>query len=199
MNYTRGQIAGQIFIFIAGMIIIGMIVLLGVRIFSNTNKTSENYVSIDFQKQVNSDAHSLVGSYGSSVTKKYSLPTGFNEICFVNQDLVKTADISSYPIIQDSVSSGSDNNVFLIGPKGFGAFYSPDLNLVDSPYFSCVSVTNGLDSVTFISFGDSVSIKATAYKKYCQNAQDANLCNGLDITFGPGYLAECQSKYNLCI
>ena len=32
----------------------------------------------------------------------------------------------------------------------------------------------------------------------CQNAQDADLCEGLDIVYGSGYQAACCSSYGLC-
>jgi len=32
----------------------------------------------------------------------------------------------------------------------------------------------------------------------CQNAQNDNLCNGLDITYGEGYRTLCCSEHNLC-
>jgi hypothetical protein len=32
----------------------------------------------------------------------------------------------------------------------------------------------------------------------CQNAQDAGLCNGLDIVYGAGYKANCFTSYGLC-
>ena len=32
----------------------------------------------------------------------------------------------------------------------------------------------------------------------CQNAQNNNLCNGLDLTYGEGYQTICCSEHNLC-
>jgi len=208
MINNRGQIAGQMFVYISGIIIIGMIIFFGLRIFNNASKISEKYVSNEFQNKIKSDVNSLIDASGSYNTNKYILPKGFDEICFINPSSfekysTKIGDLPNYPMIQDSISSGSNNNVFLFSSKSFGAFYINNLELIDPPYFACSSAIRGVVSVKFISFGDMVSIKASAYKKYCENAANADingndLCAGLDIAFGAGYREDCQTKYGLC-
>ncbi len=37
-----------------------------------------------------------------------------------------------------------------------------------------------------------------ASQEICQNAENNNLCSGLDLAFGDGYRAECCSNFGLC-
>ena len=43
-----------------------------------------------------------------------------------------------------------------------------------------------------------VQAPGAADEGICQNAQDAELCFGLDIVFGSGYQSACCSSYTLC-
>jgi hypothetical protein len=42
------------------------------------------------------------------------------------------------------------------------------------------------------------SVSATSEITICQNAQNDNLCDGLDITYGEGYRTLCCLEHNLC-
>jgi hypothetical protein len=46
--------------------------------------------------------------------------------------------------------------------------------------------------------GGGTSVPATSDQTICQNAQNNNLCDGLDITYGEGYRTLCCSEHNLC-
>ena len=201
MFHKRGQVAGQIFVYIAGIIIISMIIFFGLRIFSNVNKTMEKYVSTEFQNKIKSDVNSLVGSSGSYSTNKYTLPNGFNEICFVDINNAKLSDVKNYPIILDSVKSGSTNNVFLFGPKNFGAFYVDNLGNFENPYITCSEAISSVSEIKLFSLGDVVFVNAGAYKKFCEVASKLTLsdgssgCTGLDIAYYVGYKQDCCDKY----
>lgn len=48
--------------------------------------------------------------------------------------------------------------------------------------------------------GSAVGGGGTEYTNQviCQNAQNDNLCNGLDVTYGEGYRTLCCSEHSLC-
>jgi len=194
----RAQISGQIFIYIIGVVVVALVVFFGYKLINGTNKTVEKYVSNEFQQSLSSDVESLVGNPGSTYTKKYALPYGFDEICFVDTAKVSLNDLGDYPVIKNSVEAGVENNIFLYGKNSFGTFAVQNLGLSDYPYFYCILSKNGVVEVNMISSGDVTIIKIGPYKTYCQNAQDQGLCDGLDITFGADYKMGCCSNYNLC-
>jgi hypothetical protein len=198
MNYNRGQVAGQIFVYIAGIIIVAMIIFFGLRIFSNTSIVSEKYVSAEFQNKIKIDINSLIGSSGSSTSRKYILPTGFTQICFVDSSNVLPSDVSFIPFIKNSVDSNSINNVFLIGPKSVGSFYVDNLEFPLYPHFYCINSNNGVVDVDYYSLGSAIIITNSVYLDYCKAAQTNGMCDSLNIIFtDPNYKKNCCS-YGLC-
>jgi len=46
--------------------------------------------------------------------------------------------------------------------------------------------------------GGAAGTEYVSDKTICQNAQNNDLCNGLDLTYGQGYRTTCCSEHNLC-
>ncbi|MGV8141764.1 MAG: hypothetical protein ACP5NW_04970 [Candidatus Woesearchaeota archaeon] len=198
MSMMRGQIAGQIFLYILGVIVIGSVILFGFRLGGGMKEISEKYVSMEFRQSLNHDVDSLLNNYGSTYTAKYSLQDDFDKICFVDVARVSLTNLNEYPIIRNSVEEGVENNIFLYGEKSFGAFAIKNLGVSDYPYIYCTNSEKGLIEIKMISMGDFIAIKSGPYEDYCRNAQERDLCSGLDILFDTGYRIGCCNKYNLC-
>lgn len=199
MFMKRAQISGQVFLYIFGVIIIGLVIFLGYRFISGTGKASEKYVSSEFQKSLINDINSLTGSPGSTYTKKYTLPAGFDEICFVDTEVVSVGDLGNYPIIQNSVDTGVENNVFLSGKQYFGAFNVKNMQVSNYPFFYCAKSRKGIVEINMLGSGDATIMLIEPYETYCRNAENLDLCNELDFTFETtGYKAGCCSLYTLC-
>ncbi|MFA5796755.1 MAG: hypothetical protein WC916_01805 [Candidatus Woesearchaeota archaeon] len=199
----RGQISGQIFLYIAAVIVIGIIILFGVRMFANVGKMNKEFVSMDFQNSMTGDIKSLIGAYGSTAIKTYTLPSDFTEICFVDTTTVKTSpssidNLGAYPVIKSSVESGAPDNIFLFGKKSFGSFTISNMQIAAFPGFYCVQPTGRTVEIEMQSLGNSIIIKTGPSKLYCKNAEEKKLCNGLDIAFGTGYKSQCITNYKYC-
>ena len=198
IKQKRGQISSQIFVYILALIIVAMILLFGYKAISNMQKRSEKVVLIQFKTQLKNDVKQLSNDYGSVRIEKYKLPSGFDEICFVDLKNVNPSDIVNHPIIKDSVESGVKENIFLLGKNNFDTLYVKDLELSSYPYLSCISSKIGSVELRIEGKGNAVVIKTPPYQKYCQNAKNGGLCNGLDIVFGSEYKSECCKEYGLC-
>lgn len=194
----KGQVTGQIFLYIAAVIVIGLIILFGYRMISSAGKISREAVSSDFQNSLTIDVNSLLGAYGSSTMKSYELPSDYSEICFVDVATITPTHLEGYPVIKSSVESGAPDNVFLFGRKKFGSFTITNIRIENFPGFYCVQPTGRIVELNLYSFGDTVTLKTGPSQKYCENAQDKDLCCGLDIVFGEGYKSQCVTHYNLC-
>ena len=182
-------------VYLLALVIVGIILLVGFNLISSLNKRGEQISTIVFEKSLNGDIKELSSSFefGSQVKKTYDLPAGFNEVCFIDIENVDPENIDK-DLIKNSVNSEVKNNVFLFG-KDIKAFYIEGLSLVD-PFYSCTTASSV--SLTIEGKGDSALIYTPAYKAYCQNAQDGDLCNGLDIAFYTGYKTSCCSEHKLC-
>jgi hypothetical protein len=198
VKQKRGQIPSQIFVYILALIIVAMILLFGYKAISNMQKRGEQVVLIQFKTQLKNDVERLSSDYGSVRIGKYKLPSGFDEICFVDLKNVNPSDIMNHPIIKDSVESGVKENIFLLGKSNFDSIYVEDLELSSYPYFSCISSKIGSVELRIEGKGNAAVIKTPPSQKYCQNAQDGGLCDGLDIVFGSGYKSDCCKEYGLC-
>ena len=154
-------------------------------------------VFIQFKNKLERDLNSV--NYRDRIFKEYTLPEGFNELCFIDLQNVKSEDIINHGIIQDSVESKVKKNIFIIGDDNFESIYVESLAVSGYPFYSCTQADKGNIEIEIIGQGNQKpSIKIPAYEKYCENAEDGGLCNGLDVIFYVGYQAECCSKYDQC-
>ena len=142
------QISSQTLIYILVLIVIAMVFLFGYQSIKTRNKKQNQVILIQFQNQLKNDVVSLSGDFGSIKIKEYKLPSGYEEICFVDLKNLKSLEddtdftlenvIINHPIILDTVKSNTQKNVFLFGPEGFKTFYVNELQIADVPYYSCI-------------------------------------------------------------
>lgn len=192
----KSQIASQPILYILFIIIFAFVLLLGYQFVKDIGKKEERTTLIFLKTQLASDINSV--DYGDIKIEKYNVPTSIDEICFVDLNKVNPSDIMNHPMIKDSVESGVKENIFLKGKKYFETIYVEDLVLSNYPYFSCIQSKIGSVKLRIEGKGNIAVIKTPSSQKYCQNAQDGGLCDGLDIVFGPGYKSECCKEYGLC-
>jgi len=194
----RGQIPSQVLFYIVALLVISMILLFGYKAIKGMREKEEQIILIQFKTELSNDIKSLSSDYGTIRVKEYELPSEFDEICFVDLGQVDSSEIINHPRIKDSVESGAKQNLFLLKEDNFEAFYIENLELSNYPYFSCIQSKTGDVKLKIEGKGNAAVVKTPPSQKYCQNAQDGGLCNGLDIVFYPGYKAECCKEYGLC-
>ena len=190
----RGQSSSQVFIYIIAVLVIGLIVLFGYQSVSSAREKGEQALLLQFEAKLKEDIDSY-SSYGSLGIKEYQFPSGFDEICFVDLNNFDPETFDGYRVIEDSVRSKAEQNVFLLGDK-VETFYIENLQLYYDPYYSCVE--GGEKIKLKIEGQGDVAILYLPYKKHCQNAHDNSECESFLDWLNPGYSAACCEEYNLC-
>ncbi|MBW2989102.1 hypothetical protein KY358_02155 [Candidatus Woesearchaeota archaeon] len=185
------------FVYLISLFVLAMVLLFGYKAMGSAQRKKDQALLIRFKSQLTSDIRALKGDYGSLRTKFYDLPSGFDELCFVDLQDVDTSYILEKPLIKDSVTSGINENIFLIGKGRIENIFVEGLALTNFPYFVCLRPNSGRIKLKIEGSGDKASIKITSIT-HCKNAEDSGLCSGLDVVFGEGYENDCCEEHGLC-
>ena len=146
----RGQLSGNVFIYIFAIIVIGLILILG---YNYISKTKENIVKTDLiilKNKLTSDIGAMSSDFGSSKKVSYSLPQQ-TELCLIDlnkkDEILSTTKINSYPLIKDSIGSNVKKNAFVVSDSIFETYYIGNIEIND-PYFKCLKPVAG--KVSFV-------------------------------------------------
>jgi hypothetical protein len=167
-NYKKGQIAGQIFIYMTAVIVIGGIALIGYSAIKNITTKACNAGEITFKTDIEwlIEKHT---SHGSSEKETLRAPCGYDEICFVDASKIGVAlsdgGISDCEnnIIKDSVVEGVEQNIFVISNgKTHSIGYSQliSLSATDNTGCLCIQKRNNNFYILFNGQGSSSEIHA---------------------------------------
>ena len=112
----RGQIIGQVFIYILSTVIVAAILMYGYTAVSEFRERSQNVAKVKLQSDITNAVSRLSSDYGSVQRKELYLGE-YLKMCFV--DTYETpADLdfpsSTNKLILDNVQSKTGNNVFLL-------------------------------------------------------------------------------------
>ena len=205
----RGQ--SRILVYVIITVVAVFILYLGYSIINSVVQEGDQVVLIQFKTKLGADTEAFSSDIGSVEINKYKLPSNYDEICFVDLEDIDPSFLSDYPLIRDSVESGVEKNIFLIGAKGQESFYVEDFQLY-FPNFFCLDAKGKIVELKMTNRFGSIIIKAPVSRDYCQNAEDTvlepptatnpavTLCAFLDydFAFGPGYKDECCNRFALC-
>ncbi|MGV8172156.1 MAG: hypothetical protein ACP5OA_05700 [Candidatus Woesearchaeota archaeon] len=163
----KGQIAGQVFIYIMALIVIGVIIIIGYKAigtFSSKTCTAER---INF----NSNIINLIekyNSYGSVNIKSVKAPCDYDTICFVDSRRINfdnnNADFNflcpENPIIKNSATTGARQNIFAVSnDRTISIGYSDLITLADATVLcTCINQTGGNFKIKFSGKGSSTEI-----------------------------------------
>jgi len=158
----RGQIAGQIFIYIMVVIVIGIIALIGYNAIKNITQKSCQVEQLGFKTDLESDI-AKYNSYGSVNKKILPAPCDYDEVCFVaaNATTGKIA-CDAHNIIAQSYDQKANQNIFVVSknsviPMG----YSNLITVNDPTKCTCIPQKNGNFYVTFIGQGSRTNVTAS--------------------------------------
>ena len=129
----RAQLASQLFVYILGIITVGLLLLLGFRAIDNLQK---NQCAVQETKFVSALATAIERNkdWGVNRVETFSLPCDATAVCFVTRDLVDAVpgvnglpddrvttafDRITQPTIHNSLGTGDDTNVFLQVDNGY--------------------------------------------------------------------------------
>lgn len=165
---NRGQIAGQIFIYMLAVIVIGGIALVGYKAID----TITTKVCQAEKATFNNDIESLIEgaiSYGSVNKKSIKAPCGeYDTICFVatseilNGPETRALNCPESRIIEDSVDNGIEQNIFVLSNKRTIPIAYSDIISLNSTYESkclCIKQRSGKFNIVFSGKGSSVELR----------------------------------------
>jgi hypothetical protein len=122
----RAQIQSQIFFYILGAMVMGLLLLIGVR---SIGVLTDNQCSVE-ETQFATDIKSAIEKnkqWGINKVQNFALPCDYSQVCFVSRKTVDEVSApgsarfpeGKYPTIIDSVESDSPVNVFVEKDGGF--------------------------------------------------------------------------------
>ncbi len=110
----KGQIIGQVFIYILSVVIISAILIYGYTAVSEFRERSQNVAKVKLQNDITNAISRLSSDYGSVQRKELYLGE-YLEMCFVdNYESNPTVPDTTNNLIADNVQSKTGNNVFLL-------------------------------------------------------------------------------------
>lgn len=195
----KGEMQAQIFVYILGAVLVVSLMAFGYSAIKDMKAKGEKLSLEEFKIEITKDVNSIKGAYDSVKSVKYTVPQGFDEICFVDSNLVIPDDILEYPFIENNIISGGVENVFLFGKdNNIESFQIAAFAMPLYPHFACISLGLGVFEVQMIGKGNATTIMVPANRDYCMNAYNQELCDGLDIAFGNGYQQKCCREFGIC-
>jgi len=141
----RGQISGNVFVYLFAIIVITFILIMGYRYISSTNENIKKTDLILLKDKLTSDIKAISSDFGSSKKVSYSLPES-SELCLVDLDkkneILDNLPPNFNPLIKDSIQSNINKNAFVVSPSIFESYDVGFIELND-PYFKCFNSKAG--------------------------------------------------------
>ena len=88
----KGQVQGQVFIYVLTLIITGMILIYGYNAIKSINENANQVELANFKTTIKSDFEKMSSDYGSVKTMSYNVPSKLKEVCFNNSSFTKGAN-----------------------------------------------------------------------------------------------------------
>jgi hypothetical protein len=164
---NKGQIAGQVFIYIMAVIVIGAIALIGYNAINKIISKSCDAERANFKLDIEKDIETQT-SDGSVWVEKIDVPCGYDTICFAGTSMIgNPAFDCPNRIIRDSVRNGIQQNIFVMSGQdtiqlGYSELISLDSDHTDPlPSCICIKQRNSKFYITFSGRGSSTEISAS--------------------------------------
>ena len=152
---SKAQTPQMLFIYILAIVIFSAILLFGYSAVKNFREKEEKIGYVKFKSDLESIVRSIATDYGSVKIRNFYVPSRYLEVCFVDPD--GNGDID-YPLIKESVDSGSKDNVSLMKNKVVlgASFYVKGIELDNK--LLCASVVDGKIKIRFEGLGNATKI-----------------------------------------
>lgn len=157
----KGQIVGQIFIYIMVVIVVGVIMLFG---YNGIQNILEKKCQVE-QLQFKTDIENMIGKYngyGSVEIKTITTPCDYDEVCFVSVDANKAGfGCDANGIIKSAYDEHVKQNIFVVSKgRTFPIGYSNLLTTNKTQECTCVKQKNGNFYLKFIGQGSHTNVTA---------------------------------------
>ena len=153
---SKGQVEGQIIVFILAIVIFSLIIVYGYNAITGFRDRADQVLFIEFKTDLTSTVDKIADDYGSERKERFSLLSEITRVCFIGKDDVSFA---GNEIIQDAVESGSEDNIFLLkNSRLYDSFEVGPLEIDDQLTDQCLPVVDGVVKIKFIGLGDAAEI-----------------------------------------
>lgn len=154
----RSQIYGQVFIYVLAVLIAGMILLFGIKAVNDiTNRQCKIEYPVFIRELMSTTAEM---KHGDMKIKEFNMPCKTNKFIFVDSEAEESlAGLSTYPIINDALESGTAN-VFILDKSEIKESFRMDNLKIGFPYYKCYKSINEKISIRFESDGEKLSLEA---------------------------------------
>lgn len=142
----KSQIQSQIFIYLFAIIVLSMIILFGFKAIKGFKKDTDTVVLVTFQKDMQSYVAAAASEYDSVQIIELLLPREYKKVCFVDENTIwNNPIISPYPLIQNALKDGTDDNVFVVKKPGEppSSFKTIKIDVLNEDNFICVENARG--------------------------------------------------------
>lgn len=159
----KSQLYGQVFIYVLTIVLVSFILVYGYNAIQNFRQRAEQVACLKFQNDLRNSIRGIINDFGSVKRKDLQLCQGYSQVCLVetfeqfnrNDPQANINNIGN--ILKDSVSSGSDKNVFL---SGGNSFYAGNISVQND--VMCINSKNGQISLKLEGKGNHVLISQWA-------------------------------------
>lgn len=110
-NNKKAEITGQMVVYILGMIIIGLLLLFGTRVILSTEDRIETIDVTTFRQTLESRVNDLAPNYGSWRVVEINVPSGVEEVYFLDLDFPSDRRRSDKAIVDEIWETESSNVV----------------------------------------------------------------------------------------
>ncbi|MBN2881587.1 hypothetical protein JXM83_06080 [Candidatus Woesearchaeota archaeon] len=155
----KGMVQSQAIMYVLGMIIVAAILIFGVKSIGSFKKQADSVQMVKFKGTLLDSVSTISTEYNSVEPVTVVGVPGINEICFIGgsgtADLIP--DDEKYFLIYDSVSSGAEENTFLLSDKGLEEAFNIGKIEIDSGFLCVKSKSNKYEFV-LTGLGDAAKI-----------------------------------------
>jgi len=156
MKMKKAQMStSQIFTYILALVVASLILLYGYTAISKMRSQTDTVSILQFKTDLTNAINSISYDFGSVEIKKLNMPTGFNQVCFVDINNVASVTITE-KLIKDSVESQSKNDIFLLGNGNVEPMQVGGITIENS--YKCINSVSGKVSIQLEATGKSVLI-----------------------------------------
>lgn len=121
---SKGQVAGQVFIFILAAFLAILIIGYGYKAVSNFVSKTDKIVFAQFKTDLESNVRNIASSPGDVKKLELKFPSNFEKVCFLDLSysgkqsagLCDSTSEDYEPIVCDAWNSSTESNVYLL-PK----------------------------------------------------------------------------------
>ncbi len=171
----KAQVAGQIFIYIIAIIVVGLIIAYGYSAIKGFSDKGEQVEYITLMSSIQNSVKSMVSDFGSIKRPSIDISGKYTMVCFVDKSRAKDADNTALcssvpgqekfyePVACSGWKTGRDD-VFLIpdGSESFSVDSTLEISNTGKPYqgqpFICLEVVNNKITLQLESKGDRVVV-----------------------------------------